>query len=365
MNSTELYHQILNLFPTNQTYNGDYREELRSTLKSYQNLISSSSLFSSTTIERLRGFCNAINDIILFTYKGMHSKAYLRLRNQLDGYIRNSKVIISPIVSEINLQLVSVKDTFYRMRYMQEFERSKAQVEDLFHIPLNLRGYVKTQRYSYPGYPCLYLASSVYGCWEELGRPNFKEQMISKVVAKKSFNLFDLRIPSIDEWSYNANYWVLLFPLIIACMFPVKDENSVFKTEYILPQLLTEWVIIRRQNNNKISSTDGILPILGIIYTSSHRNNDFPFSSEKLDNLAIPVINSLEGNYCSELSEMFHLSKPTYYEIEELLESCTPCTFVYDENIQTMYEFSIFGKMEDFLRKKDVYKVKNKLHKIR
>ena len=57
---------------------------------------------------------------------------------------------------------------------------------------------------------------------------------------------------------------------------------------------------------------------------------------------------------------MFHLSKPTYYEIEELLESCTPCTFVYEENIQPMYEFSIFGKMEDFLRKKDVYKVKNK-----
>lgn len=360
MNLTELYNQILNLFPTNQTYNGNYREELRSTLKSYQNLISSSSLFSSTTIERLRGFCNAINDIILFTYKGMHSKAYLRLRNQLDGYIRNNKVIISPIVSEINLQLVSENDIFYRMRYMQEFERSKAQVEDLFHIPLNLRGYVKTQRYSYPGYPCLYLASSVYGCWEELGRPNFKEQMISKVVAQRSFNLFDLRIPSIEEWSNNANYWVLLFPLIIACMFPFKDENCIFKTEYILPQLLTEWVIIRRQNNNKNSNTDGILPILGIIYTSSHRNNDFPFSSEKLDNLAIPVINSLKGNYCSELSEMFHLSKPTYYEIEELLESCTPCTFVYDENIQPMYEFSIFGEMEDFLRKKDVYKVKNK-----
>ena len=71
-------------------------------------------------------------------------------------------------------------------------------------------------------------------------------------------------------------------------------------------------------------------------------------------------ISDLKGNYCSELSEMFHFSKPTYYEIEELLESCTPCTFVYDENIQPMYEFSIFGKMEDFLRKKDVYKVKNK-----
>ncbi len=51
MNQTDLYNQILNLFPTTQTYNGNYREELRSTLKGYQNLISSSSLFSSTTIE--------------------------------------------------------------------------------------------------------------------------------------------------------------------------------------------------------------------------------------------------------------------------------------------------------------------------
>lgn len=157
--------------------------------------------------------------------------------------------------------------------------------------------------------------------------------------------------------SNNADYWVLLFPLIIACMFPVKDENCIFKTEYILPQLLTEWVIIRNQNNNKDFNNEETLPMLGIIYTSSHHNNDFPFSSEKLNNLAIPVINSLKGRYCSELSEMFLLSKPTYYEIEELLASCTPCTFAYDEDIQPKYEFSIFGKMEDYLSKKVLFKV--------
>lgn len=360
MNSIELYNHILNLFPTPQSYTGEYITELRLVLKSYQQLVSSSALFKNEVLDRLAGLCNALNDVILFTYKGMHSKAYIRLRNQLDGYVKNNKVIISPIVSEINLHSVGKDDTFYRMRYMSEIERSKAKIEDLFHIPLNLRGYVKTQRYSYPGYPCLYLAHSVYGCWEELGRPNFKEQMISKVVIQRSFNIFDLRIPSEIEWEKNKNYWVLLFPLIIACMFPVKDENCIFKAEYILPQLLTEWVIIRRQLKKDKGNLEE-LPIMGIIYTSSHRNNDFPFiSSNKLDNLAIPVINTQKGKFCSKLSDIFYLSKPTYYEIEEIIDSASPCVVVYKRGSPPNYESSMFGKMEMFLKKKEVFKVKTK-----
>ena len=361
MNSIELYNHILNLFPTPQSYTGEYITELRLVLKSYQQLVSSSALFKNEVLDRLAGLCNALNDVILFTYKGMHSKAYIRLRNQLDGYVKNNKVIISPIVSEINLHSVGKDDTFYRMRYMSEIERSKAKIEDLFHIPLNLRGYVKTQRYSYPGYPCLYLAHSVYGCWEELGRPNFKEQMISKVVIQRSFNIFDLRIPSEIEWEKNKNYWVLLFPLIIACMFPVIDENCIFKAEYILPQLLTEWVIIRRQLKKVKGDSEEEIPIFGIIYTSSHRNNDFPFfSSDKLDNLAIPIIDTHKREFCSKLSDIFYLSKPTYYEIEEIIDSASPCVVVYKRGLPPNYESSMFGKMEMFLKKKEVFKVKTK-----
>jgi hypothetical protein len=247
------------------------------------------------------------------------------------------------------------------MRNMGEYERNNAKIEDLFHIPLNLRGYVKTQRYSYPGYPCLYLAHSVYGCWEELGRPNFKEQMVSKVVTQKCFNLFDLRIPSEEEWKKNKDYWVLIFPLIIACMFPVKDENCIFKAEYIIPQLLTEWVIIRRQLKKAKGDSEEEIPILGIIYTSSHGNNDFPFfSSDKLDNLAIPIIDTHKREFCSKLSDIFYLSKPTYYEIEEIIDSASPCVVVYKRGLPPNYEYSMFGKMEMFLKKKEVFKVNTK-----
>lgn len=357
MNSTELYNHILNLFPTPQSYTGEYITELRLVLKSYQQLVSSSALFKNEVLDRLAGLCKALNDVILFTYKGMHSKAYIRLRNQLDGYVKNNKVIISPIVSEINLHSVGKDDTFYRMRYMSEVERSKAKIDDLFHIPLNLRGYVKTQRYSYPGYPCLYLTHSVYACWEELGRPNFKEQMISKVVIQKSFNIFDLRIPSEIEWEKNKNYWVLLFPLIIACTFPVKDENCIFKSEYILSQLLTEWVIIRRQHKKDKGNLEE-LPIMGIIYTSSHRNNDFLFiSSNKLDNLAITIINTQKGKFCSKLSDIFYLSLPTYYELEEIIHSASQYNLLHKRDVTPNYESSMFGKMEEFLKKKDVFKV--------
>ena len=50
---------------------------------------------------------------------------------------------------------------------------------DMFHIPLNRREIVKTQRYSAPGYPCLYLGNTVYSCWEEMHRPHFDDLMFS------------------------------------------------------------------------------------------------------------------------------------------------------------------------------------------
>lgn len=33
------------------------------------------------------------------------------------------------------------------------------------------------------------------------------------------------------------------FPLLLSCMVVVSNRDDVFKPEYIIPQLVTEWVI--------------------------------------------------------------------------------------------------------------------------
>lgn len=43
---------------------------------------------------------------------------------------------------------------------------------DMFHVPFEKRHLIPTSRFSLPGLPCLYLANSIYTCWEELDRPN-------------------------------------------------------------------------------------------------------------------------------------------------------------------------------------------------
>lgn len=79
----------------------------------------------------------------------------------------------------------------YRMRIVQLEEQRKLKAKDMFHIPLDKRGLVETQKFSVPGYPYLYLANNVYGCWEEMGRPDFGTVMVSKFVSQSKFKVLD------------------------------------------------------------------------------------------------------------------------------------------------------------------------------
>ena len=74
----------------------------------------------------------------------------------------------------------------------------------MFHIGLNNRSLVDSQRYSFPGLPCLYLASSAYTCWMELGRPSFDSFQVAMFTPKDTAaSVIDLsRFPS--NWTTSA-----------------------------------------------------------------------------------------------------------------------------------------------------------------
>ena len=333
MNKIELYQEILKIAPyrSNQS---DYRAVLSEVLAKYRALLGEldSNQFDpnqsrngvlkdvDNTIEKLK-------EIAKNSFKGFPSTAYIQLSNLLKTHRAN--LIWNEIQSET---------PFYRMRHV-EGPRINLGYKQMFHVPISKRGLVKTQRYSTPGYPCLYLGESIYGCWEEMQRPVMSQCWVSLLKNQRAIELLDLRIPTVEQFIRDFSRYTQVFPLIIACMIPALNSDDVYKPEYIVPQLIFEWII----KNQKY----------GIYYTSSHKNGDFDFPTDKFNNLAIPVKQPLaKTDYCPTIARDFKISNPLNNEIEQLRESYTLDAGVYgnEENVQEElnrnYNTSDFGQLE-------------------
>lgn len=167
----------------------DFREGLSCALDAYVSLLKEYKEILGPDIDdiiaKVEECNNYLKECVNYYYEGMYSSAYESIAKILsDSLYQNSYL---PIQSGCVL---------YKARTIGKYQ--KLTFEDMFHIPLNQRGIVKTQRYSAPGYPCLYLGKSINVCWEELGRPRFDDLMISRFVVKNEFQVLDLRVPQKD-----------------------------------------------------------------------------------------------------------------------------------------------------------------------
>lgn len=319
-----------------EDYQDDFRKVLDACLMEYLSLVkmlTEDLLF----FNRVAYNCHYMNRIVKSYYQGRHSTAFTQLKNVLKSN------------SDLYWTVVSAGDLFYRMR---SFDKRKGlSRKDLFHIPICKRRIVKTQRYSAPGYPCLYLGKSIYGCWEEMHRPDTESTLISCFKSQDEIRLLDLRIPTLAEFFQETERYLQLFPFIIACGIPVRNSEDVFKPEYIIPQLILEWVIDNRYNNSDA--------LAGVYYTSANRNEDFYRLDHEWDNIAIPVQDALsEQEFCPNLKKLFWCTKPTCYEFE-LIKGNINTTGVWDNGprrkdetgIKNDYYWSLFSRMEEIIEK--------------
>lgn len=354
MNREDLYYEMMKMVPVKSDEKNDYRENVKGRLKAYRKLLNS--LNEELPVDwnekkkRVNQLCEGLNRAIESEAKGMKHSAYTTIKNQLDGY-KSRSTEIEKLAYDENILTVAQGTITYRMRKVDLEEQRKLKPKDMFHIPLDKRGLVETQRYSVPGYPCLYLARSVYGCWEEMGRPDFGTIMVSRFVSQIDFKVLDLRIPSKDSWNASMEKCVLFFPLVIASMAQVKNSKDTYKPEYLIPQLLTEWVISHNRDNRTEDE------ILGILYTSAQKNDDFDFPADSCDNFAIPVLKPLgRKKYCERLEAIFQLTAPSYYDLEVLRygEHFDGGRFGLDDEEQRIENMrtSHFGEMERFLNGK-------------
>lgn len=282
-------------------------------------------------------------------FEGCHSEAYQLLKEQMmksDGFL------------DIDVINKGKGDYFYRARNNDGYIHS---FEDMFHIPNNKRGIVKTERFSAPGYPCLYLGNTVYDCWEEMGRPSFEELFFSGFRVVNDFKLYDLRKPNrIAFEKENLQKTLKRLVYTIACQFKVLHKEQPFKPEYIIPQLILELIISSNREKNKKECGPYELP-WGIAYTSTHQSKDFQYQEDFLENVAIPVVDSRFNNvHCGFLASLFEISDPICYRYEELKERETglfwePMEMEEKEKIAMDYAKTKMGFIERRLKQNTKY----------
>lgn len=239
---------------------------------------------------------------------------------------------------------------------------------DMFHIPFEKRGKIRNQRFSINGFPCLYLGSSIYVCWEELNRPDFENLVISKFKllsykpnildltfsineAKRVITNFKKNDPFYEWLLFNIIDKIVLFPLIISCSIIDKESAAIFKEEYIIPQLLTEWV----RNGNKINAIE--------YYSSSLP--DYNLNPSLYTNYVFPAKRQKTKGHCSFLSSIFELTDPISWNFAKSLQAnknSESSNSRFDFNIlnrKLSYINTQFGQIEEIIDSMQFRKLQN------
>lgn len=217
----------------------------------------------------------------------------------------------------------------------------------IFHTPYNLRSRVSSSRYSIAGYPSLYLGTSLELCCEEIQyKPHKGDAIASKFKFKRDvenegieINVIELALKPQDFIdfiqdrkesykkrkfdgfnlsNYNLKYaYLLWYPVIAASSFIRSNKKHPFAAEYIVPQLLMQWVRLEVEEKD----CERTNKLIGIRYFScaSVRASDkgfnyvFPVSGKKI---------SKELPYCSILRKAFKLTKPHFVKEYSDILSC-------------------------------------------
>lgn len=343
MNKTELYKRMMSLVPAPPCKVEEFPLKLAERLGRYIDLIEDfdfegfDGLIQPLAKDEIKSLSSAICEAVKKIYEGQPAQAFNILQYKSSSFDKH-------------ILLHTEGHSYYRMRVVDKDKRN-INHKEMFHIPYNLRNIVSTQRYSMPGYPCLYLSEHSYGCWEELGRPNLDSCMVSRLENQKALEVWDLRLPKLSSWetAENIRAYLQSFPLVIACMYKVENPNGSFKPEYAIPQLLLELV-----HNH----TD----IVGITYTSVYKNRDFKFPDVVFNNFVIPVKDTTTADYCPKLCSFFKITNPTCEEYERIQNGLMlddTDTEVTSKDLETIrYNHSLFGIIDKKLMIRKDYNLK-------
>lgn len=281
----------------------DYVPELELILKQYEDYIAMVVNIEPSIIDSVKANISLLKKAVRSYFNADIQTAQGYILNILEKYKDNS-FIVSNIDNNYAfrglMQGRLFKPTFYRAR-TGECDYTHDQ---MFHIPFDMRERISSQRFSIPGIPCLYLGTTSYVCWLELGKPNDRDFNVSAVNVDSSCKILNLVISeslingtstmvkseypnykSIDQLKALIEFW----PLVCATSFKINDNKRNFKSEYIVFQLITQ--------NLKHLNIDGVA------YTSKHviDYSGFP----QCINLALPMWYSGDFTFTQQNSKLY------------------------------------------------------------
>ncbi len=234
----------------------NYSEFLNSIFLNYSRFLKEKNADKQTR-DGVERFGKYVQLILSEYYRGQHNTAYFLFKEVLDSCIN----------IELFFQNVSENTVFYRCRHRK---KHKLKEEDFYHIPFDKRYSVSTQRYSFPGLPCLYLGSSKEVCALEF-KSNLEDIAIARIEYKSNnekYRIFDLTSIFFkyveNQESFCTSDWLKCIPLYLICSTYIDyDKDSIgFKQEYIFSQLLLEYII----NESTLSRNS----VIGLKYFSVH-----------------------------------------------------------------------------------------------
>lgn len=279
---------------------------------------------------------------------GFPSKAYILFKRAMEIFMTQPLEIYEKSKTEqfeIFDEEHKARDSLKLFRATSVVDNKPYGRERAFHTPYNLRSKVSTSRYSIAGYPSLYLGTSLELCCEEIQMnpyrnftlasvfklerkswcSNINIQVIELGIKPQDF-IEEIRINKRGARRTNASLlgnmnirsaYLLWYPLIAACSHIRTNKDDPFAAEYIIPQLLMQWV----RSEVAQSSTHGHKKLIGIRYFScaSIRASDMGF------NYVFPTSGKQNPNnptYCDILSKSFYLSTPVYVHEYESVQEC-------------------------------------------
>ena len=213
-----------------------------------------------------------------------------------------------------------------------------------FHTPYNLRSKVSSARYSIAGYPCLYLGTSLRLCCDEIQCDIKRDNVIASrfvwerdpEISHSDISVLEMAIKPQDFFPKKAGSrpigryfdevdlndgalryrYMLWYPIIAASSYIRQNKNDPFAAEYIVPQLLMQWV-----REEAVCNENKVPRIIGIRYFScaSEKASDMGF------NYVFPVSGSQVSEnipYCKLLGRSFKLTRPHFGNKYKTYDKC-------------------------------------------
>lgn len=395
------------------------RKEIHEIFNRYELLsppYKSSTNLTSDFEKRINCYLNAIDEIATIyphniiikevrkrkiTIKSFSDKIIETLNHYLQGDIKEAystfdyalnRTKMSTHVFNMTTPLSKICDegkSLFRVRKSDDILKER---KELFHIPFENRHLVGAMRFSVSGLPCLYLGSSIFVCWQEMGKPDFDKLYISSFKTDEhspNLRILDLgysltsavrTVPfdfsflwnneedddielelEDEELENNSNAHALkkiiskliAWPLVLACNYTKYHVHASFHKEYIIPNLLMQWISSNKNKN-----------ISGISYRSTkilnQKNKGIGLNiiiPPKMDKIPIDF-----AGHCPILKSTFTVTNPVSWTVFSTLE-IIPSGFKgnienirttsfqskidnFDESLVELYEGSTFRKIE-------------------